>query len=79
MKLDPEQIKRLAKLTVDAKPPHVNCEDWLHMLGEYVEAAQRGEPLTSERFLVVREHARDCPPCMQELRALEELLDAEES
>ena len=75
MKLDPEEIRRIAKITLDAKPEYVTCDDWIHMVGEYVEAAQSGADRSSERLRRVWEHARDCPPCMDELRALEKMMD----
>ena len=77
MKLDPEEVARLAKLTVQAKPAYVKCEDWLHMVGEYAEALQRKENVLTERFQMVREHAKDCPGCHQELELLVELLGEE--
>lgn len=78
MKLNPDELRKLAKITLDARPAHVSCEDWIHMLGEYVEAAQAGEDLaTSERMRQVWQHAKDCPPCMDELRALEKLVQDE--
>ncbi len=77
MKLDPEQIKKLAQQTLDAKPAHVSCSDWIHRVGEFVEARLRGDELSTERLRSVWQHAKDCPPCMDELEALERLLDAE--
>lgn len=74
MKLNPEDIARLAKMTVEAKPAYVDCESWLHMVGEYVEASQRGDDVSDERSMIVRQHAEDCPKCMEELEHLRELL-----
>ncbi len=75
MKLTPEEIARLAKKTVEAKPAYVNCEDWLHMVGEYVEAKGSEEKLLTERMLMVRQHAADCPDCQTELSLLQDLVD----
>ncbi len=77
MKLDPEDIRKLAKMTLDAKPEAVSCDDWVHMVGEYVEGARNGEDLATERMRTVWEHAKDCPPCMDELHALEKLIESE--
>ena len=77
MKLTPEDIRKLAKMTLQAKPATVSCDDWIHMVGEYVEGAKQGEDLQSERMRSVWQHAKDCPPCMDELKALEELVEGE--
>jgi len=77
MKLDPEEIKKLARMTLGSKPADVSCEDWIHMLGEYVEAAQSGGDLTTERMRIVWQHAQDCPPCMDELEALRPVVERE--
>ncbi len=74
MQLDPETIRRLARLTLESKPHELSCEDWIHRVGEYVEATRRGAPL-DERLRLVEEHAAECPSCEQELRALRALLD----
>ena len=74
MKLNPEDITRLAKMTLDARPAHVTCEDWLFMVGEYVEARASGGDVSGERSAMVRQHAKDCPKCMEELESLERLL-----
>lgn len=75
MKLNPDEIARLAKKTVEAKPAYVTCEDWIHMVGEYVEARGQEGAVLSERMLIVREHARDCPDCQAELKLLVDLVD----
>lgn len=75
MKLTPEEIARLAKKTVEARPAYINCEDWLHMVGEYVEAQGSEEKLMTERMLMVRQHAQDCPDCQIELELLQGLVD----
>ena len=74
MKLSPEDIRKLAKMTLEARPAEVSCEDWIHMVGEYVEGSKGGADLTEERMRTVWQHAKDCAPCMDELHALEGLL-----
>lgn len=74
MQLDPETIRRLAKLTLESKPHELSCDDWIHRVGEYVEATRRDAPL-DDRLRLVEEHAAECPSCEQELRTLRALLD----
>lgn len=77
MKLDPDQVRKLAKFTFGAKPAHVSCEDWSHMVAEFVEGARAGEDLSSERMRIVWQHAKDCPPCMEELEVLQRICGEE--
>lgn len=76
MQLDPETIRKLAKLTLETKPEEINCEDWIHRVGEYVERTRRGEPL-DERLRVVEQHGQQCRSCGEELEALRALLGDE--
>ena len=72
MQLDPETIRKLAKLTLETKPKEISCDDWIHRVGEFVEA--EGRPDLDERLRVVDRHAADCPSCAEELEALRGLL-----
>ena len=74
MKLDPETIRKLAKLTLETKPEEITCDDWVHRVGEYVEAKRSGDDL-EERLRVVEDHASSCKSCNEELEALRGLLD----
>jgi len=74
MPLDPETIRRLAKLTLETKPTELSCEDWIHRVGEYVEATRRGAPL-DERLRLVERHAAECASCEEELATLRTLLE----
>lgn len=74
MQLDPETIRKLAKLTLETRPGEISCDDWVHRVGEYVEASRRGEEL-DERLRVVERHGHDCPSCAEELRVLREMLE----
>ena len=76
MKLDPDSIKKLAKMTLASCPGDMSCEEWVHLVGEYVEATHGGAP-TPEKLRAVETHAQDCPECMDELDALRELLQDE--
>ena len=78
MKLNADEIKKLAKMTLATKPESMSCEDWMHLVGEYVECAHRGDA-PSDELLAVKQHAEDCPECMDELEALQDLLDEDES
>ena len=78
MKLTPDEIRRLAKLTLATKPEGLSCEDWIQQVGEYVEATSRGDE-PSESMRAVEEHALRCPPCMEELEAMRKLIADEES
>lgn len=73
MQLDPETIRKLAQLTLQTKPDELSCDDWVHMVGEYVEATTRGESLDERQQLVAR-HAGDCVSCKRELDVLRDLL-----
>lgn len=76
MKLSPEDIRKLAKMTLRTRPADMTCEEWVHAVGEFVEATRGGaEP--PEELRDVLTHAEDCPECMDELEALRALLDAE--
>ena len=74
MKLDPEIIRRLARLTLDTKPDELSCEDWIHRVGEYVEATRSGTKL-DDRLRLVERHAAECPSCERELETLRKLLE----
>jgi hypothetical protein len=74
MKLDPQDIRRLARFTLESKPADLSCDDWLHMVGEFVEAERSGAGL-NERHQLVARHVEACGACAQELEALRELLD----
>ena len=78
MQLDPETIRKLAKLTLETKPDEISCDDWVHRVGEYVEASQRGEDL-DERLKVVDTHAEHCKSCAEELDALRGMIEDEEA
>lgn len=74
MKLDPETIRKLAKLTLETKPDEITCDDWVHRVGEYVEAKERGEEL-EERLRLVETHTEQCTHCAEELEALRDILE----
>ena len=76
MELDPETIRKLAKMTLETKPEEISCEDWVHRVGEYVEATRKGETLDA-RLRVVEQHGKDCRSCGQELEALKAVLEDE--
>ena len=76
MELDPETIRKLAKLTLETKPDEISCDDWVHRVGEYVEARRRGDTLDA-RLQVVDKHAEHCASCAEELDALREMLEEE--
>ncbi|MEX1024630.1 MAG: hypothetical protein WD226_06085 [Planctomycetota bacterium] len=76
MQLDPETIRKLARFTLETRPEELSCDDWIHMVGEYVEAAQRGLPLNERQARVAR-HAAGCATCHAELEVLRELVDGE--
>jgi hypothetical protein len=73
MKLNPDDIRRLARFTLDSKPDELTCDEWLHRVGEYVEAGAAGGSL-SERHEQVARHVDACPSCAQELEVLRDLL-----
>ena len=73
MELDPETIRKLAKLTLETKPKEISCDDWLHRVGEYVEVRQAGGDL-DERLRVVERHAAECRSCAEELEVLRGML-----
>lgn len=54
----------------------LSCDDWIHRVGEYVEATRRGAAL-DERLRLVEQHAAECASCQKELEALRALLDGE--
>ena len=73
MKLNPDDIRRLAKFTLENGPDEVTCEEWLHLVGEYVERKHAGEP-EDERTQRVARHVQKCTHCAEELELLEGLL-----
>ena len=78
MALDPEKIRKLARMTLETRPADICCGDWIHLVGEYVEATRRGRAL-DERLLVVERHAKACPSCAAELEVLRKLVAEEEA
>jgi len=58
----------------ETQPDEISCDDWVHRVGEYVEAQRRGDPL-DERLLVVDKHTEECTSCAEELDALRGMLD----
>ena len=77
MNLDPETIRKLAKMTLETKPEHISCEDWIHRVGEYVEAQRSGTPM-DERLRVVEHHTVECKSCAKELEVLRDIVDGED-
>ena len=78
MKLNPDDIRRLAKFTLENGPDEVTCEEWLHMVGEYVEAGDATDP-ENDRHRKVALHVEKCTHCAEELDALRGLLDDDAS
>jgi hypothetical protein len=78
MTLDPDKLRKLARLTLETRPPEIGCGDWIHRVGEYVEATRQGRAL-DERLLAVERHAKACPSCAVELEALRKLVAEEEA
>jgi len=76
MQLDPETLRRLAKMTLETRPDGLSCEEWIHLVAEYIEATRRGTPL-DERLRRVEEHTAGCPSCAEELDVVRRLLDDE--
>lgn len=73
MDLTPEDIRKLAKMTLANRPEDMTCEEWVHRVGEYVEATHAGAS-TPEKLRAVEAHAEACPECMDELEALKALM-----
>ena len=73
MALDPEKIRKLARMTLETRPAGICCGDWIHLVAEYVEARRKGDAL-DERLLVVEKHAKACPSCAAELEVLRRLV-----
>jgi len=73
MKLNPEDIRRLARFTLEAKPDELTCDEWLHRVGEYAEADASNGP-RDERHEQVARHVDACPSCAEELEVLRQLL-----
>lgn len=78
MALDPEKIRKLARMTLETRPEEIGCGDWIHRVGAYVEATRRGRVL-DERLLVVERHVKACPSCAAELEVLRKLVAEEEA
>lgn len=78
MSLDPELIRKLAKTTLDTKPKEISCEDWVHRVGEYVEAVA-GDAEVDERLAIVERHAAECPSCADEMEILRDLVRGDEA
>ena len=78
MALDPEKIRKLARMTLAMRPEGIGCGDWIHLVGEYVEATRSGRAL-DERLLVVEKHAKVCRPCADELALLRKLVADEDA
>ena len=78
MPLDPEKIRKLARMTLETRPEGICCGDWIHLVGEYVEAKRSGRVL-DERLLVVERHAQACRSCADELEVLRQLVAGEDS
>lgn len=79
MNLNPDDIRRLAKFTLESGPEGLTCEEWLHAVGEYVEARRAGEVdlAANERLRRVALHVEECRHCAEELEVLEGLLGEE--
>jgi len=76
MKLDPEDIRRLARFTVRSKPDELTCDEWVHLVGEFVEA-ERAQVELKARQRLAASNVEGCPACAQELEALHGLLEPE--
>lgn len=74
MSLDPETIRRLARMTLESRPEELTCDEWIHRVAEYVEATRRGTELDA-RLKIVAEHASGCRTCAEELEVLRTLVE----
>ena len=76
MKLTPEQLRSLAKVTLATRPDEIDCEEWLQRVGCYVEHHHSGRAIP-DHLRCVAEHVALCPECAEELKALEAALSGE--
>lgn len=73
MKLNQDQIRKLAQATVETRPEEIDCDQWLDKVAGYVEAVANGQPVPSE-YQPVADHLAVCPECSEEFDAMIELL-----
>jgi predicted alpha/beta hydrolase family esterase len=74
MPLDPDTIRKLARMTLETRPEELTCDEWVHCVAEYVEVTHRGGAL-DERLRIVAAHAEGCRTCAEELEVLRGLLE----
>ncbi len=66
MKFTPDQLKELARATVNTRPQEIDCDAWLKRVAGYLEVIQKGQPVPPE-LTDVAHHIEVCPDCRNEL------------
>ncbi len=73
MKFDVQKIQTMAKLTLATRPEEITCDEWLVLVGRYVDLKLSGASIPEDLKPVV-EHLELCSDCAEELAGLERAL-----
>lgn len=74
MKYTLAQLRQLASMTAATETAEIDCDEWLGLVGRYVESVRSGR-LPPEELAGVVQHVEVCPDCREELEALLRTLD----
>jgi hypothetical protein len=64
-----EQLRALTNVLRLTRPHEMSCDEWLHGVGAYAEAAAAGRPVPPGSELI-EHHLALCPDCREEFDAL---------
>ena len=69
MELESDQVKRLVRAVMDARPVEVGCEECLEQLDRFVEMTLAGKN-AADAMPLVQDHLDRCHDCREEFEAL---------
>ena len=69
MELESDQVKRLVRAVMDARPVEVGCEECLEQLDRVVEMTLAGKN-AADVMPLVQDHLDRCHDCREEFEAL---------
>lgn len=73
--LSPTQAKAMVQMIGKTQEVEISCDEVQRLLGQFAEAALRGED-TAALLPLVQQHIEMCPDCREEYEALMRILQA---
>lgn len=70
--IDDKQLLQLARAVADTANDEINCEVFLDLAADYLEAHLRAGAVLSPDLKAVEQHLRVCPECFEEFQMLKD-------